>query len=105
MSDDEETKAERARKLADKKIRYKIFKDGRYNLIPSFFRTLMYLKKQKREFAIAFRTFGVELEDVIYEYDKFCRGEHPCFNGRNNMPLVKMDGSKNSKDFRFKSHE
>jgi hypothetical protein len=86
-------------------MRYKLFNQGRYHLIPSFFRTLMYLKKQKKEFAISFRTFGTDLDDVVYEFDKFCKGEHPCFNGRNNMPLVKMDGSKNSKDFRFKSDE
>jgi hypothetical protein len=85
-SDDEATIAARASDLADKKMRYKLFKDGHYYLIPSFFRTLMYLKKQKKEFAISFRTFGVDLEDVVYEFDKFCKGEHPCYNGRNNMP-------------------
>ena len=61
----------------------------------------MYLKKQKREFAILFRTFGVDLENVVYEFNRFCNGDHPCFNGRNNTPAVKMDGSKNSKDFRI----
>lgn len=33
--------------------------------------------------------------------DKFTRGEHPCFNGRNGMPIVKMDGAKHTKDFRI----
>jgi hypothetical protein len=41
----------------------------------------------------------------VHEFDKFARGEHPCFNGRNGLPLVKFDGSKNSKDFRFKCPE
>jgi len=63
---------------------------------------IMYLKKTKQEFAIVFNSFGSELEPVIYEFNKFCTGNHPCFNGRNNTPLVKIDGSKNSKDFRIK---
>lgn len=74
-------------------------------MIPSFFRTLMYLKKQKQEFAVVFRTFGKSSKNVVYEFDKFCRGEHPCFNGRNGMPSVKFDGAKNTKDFRFKCPE
>lgn len=36
----------------------KLFNNGRYHLIPSFWRLLMYMKKQKREFAIVFNTFG-----------------------------------------------
>ncbi len=66
----------------------------------------MYLKKQKQEFSVTFRTFGNDLKNVVYEFDQFCKGEHPCFNGRNGMPVVKMDGAKSSKDFRFKApHE
>ena len=79
-----------------------LFGEGRYHIIPSFFRMLMFLKKQKKEFSVAFRTFGSELDNVVYEYNKFCQGEHPCFNGRNNTPLVKMDGSKNSKDMQIR---
>lgn len=84
---------------------YKLFGEGRYHLIPSFFRMLVFLRKQKKEFAISFRTFGTDLDKVVFEFNKFCNGEHPCFNGRNGTPLVKMDGSKNSKDFRFKANE
>ena len=64
-------------------------------MIPSFWRLLMYMKKQKREFAVVFHTFGDELDNVVYEFNKFCSGEHPCFNGRNGCTLVKFDGSKN----------
>lgn len=39
---------------------------------------------------------------MVYEFNKFCSGEHPCFNGRNGAPLVKFDGSKNQKDLRIK---
>ena len=104
-SDNEEQIAERVRKAEETKMVYKLFKEGRYHLIPGFFRTLMFLKKQKKEFSVVFRTFGVDLPEVVFEFDKFCRGEHPCFNGRNNTPLVKLDGNKNSKDFRFQSPE
>jgi hypothetical protein len=41
----------------------------------------------------------------LYEFDKFCKGEHPCFNGRNSMPSVKMDGVKGAKDFRLRAPE
>ena len=48
---------------------------------------------------MVFNTFGSELDNVVYEFNKFCSGDHPCFNGRNGSPLVKFDGSKNSKNF------
>ena len=54
------------------------------------------------EFALTFRTFGEDLDNTLYEFDKFCKGEHPCFNGRNSMPSVKMDGAKGSKDLRVR---
>jgi hypothetical protein len=61
------------------------------------------LKKQKREFAIIFRTYGDDLHDVIKEMNCFCAGEHPCFNGRNGTVLVKFDGSKNNKNYKIKN--
>lgn len=86
----------------DFKIKMDIFGEGKYHLIPSFFRTLIYLKKAKREFAITFRTFGSDLPNVIYEHNLFCNGEHPCFSGRGGTPLIKFDGSKGTKDLRIK---
>lgn len=79
-----------------------LFDEGKYHIIPSFFRLLMYMKKQKREFAVVFNTYGKELDSVVYEFNKFCAGEHPCFNGRNGASLVKFDGSKNQKDMRIR---
>lgn len=78
-----------------------IFGEGKYHLIPSFFRMLIYLKKAKREFAIVFRTFGEDLNNVVFEFNKFCNGEHPCYNGRGGTPLVKFDGSKGTRDLRI----
>jgi hypothetical protein len=80
---------------------YRIFNEGRYHIIPSFFRTLMYLKKQKRDFVIAFRTFGHDLGNLTFEFNKFCQGEHPCYNGKQGTPLVYMDGSKGTQDLRL----
>jgi hypothetical protein len=90
QSEDEDTKRENEQKAFDKKMLRELYSEGRYHLIPSFFRTMMYLKKQKQD-----------LKNAVHEFDKFAKGEHPCFNGRNGMPIVKMDGAKGSKDFRF----
>ena len=78
-----------------------LFTEGRVNIVPSFFKLLNGLKKAKREFSIVFRSFGQELPDIIWEFNKFCNGEHPCYNGQQ-CSLVKFDGSKGVKDLRFK---
>lgn len=65
----------------------------------------MYLKQQRQEFAVAFRSFGQDLDNVVFEFDRFCKGQHPSFNGRHSTPLVKMDGSKGTKSFTFKEPE
>ena len=90
------------RKKFERKMNVTLFGEGKYHLIPSFFRMIMYLKKKKEEFSIVFRSFGEEIENVVYEFNKFCEGEHPCYNGRNNTPQVRIDGSKNQKDLRMK---
>jgi hypothetical protein len=61
----------------------------------------MYLHKLGRDFAIVFRTFGSDMENVIWEFNKFCNGQHPCYNGKNGTPLVKFDGTKGTKDLRI----
>ena len=99
---DEAQLAEKERRKQEKKMNAILFGEGKYYLIPSFFRMIMYLKKKKEEFSIVFKSYGKELDNVVYEFNKFCSGEHPCFNGRNNTPLVKVDGSKNQKDLRFR---
>ena len=85
----------------DEKRLMTMFGEGKYHLIPSFFRTLIYLKKQRREFAVAFRTFGKDLPLVTWEFNQFCVGNHPCFSGRNGTPLIKFDGAKATKDLRI----
>lgn len=94
--------AEQERLKNERRMNALLFDQGKYHLIPSFFRLMMYMKKQKREFAVVFNSFGSQLDNVVYEYNKFCAGDHPCFNGRNGNPLVKFDGSKNQKDMRIR---
>lgn len=53
----------------EQKSLMKIFGEGKYHLIPSFYRTMIFLKKQKREFSICFRTFGKDLKNVMWEYN------------------------------------
>jgi hypothetical protein len=79
----------------------KLFREGKVFLLPSFFRFIMGLRKSKREFAVVFRTFGGDLPDVIYEFNRFCEGTHPCYNGKNGCPLIRFDRSKGSKDMRI----
>ena len=88
----------------EKQMLRKCFQEGYYHLVPSFFKMLIHLKKQKQEFSVVFRTFGSDLENVVLEFNKFCQGEHPCFNGKNGTPNFRMDGHSHSKDFRFKNY-
>eukprot|EP00347_Sterkiella_histriomuscorum_P008273 403345711 len=107
QDDDDEDSKQKKGKEEEKgneevKTLMNLFGEGKYHLIPSFFRTLIYLKKAKKEFSIVFRTFGQDLNNVIFEFNKFCNGDHPCYSGRGGTPQVKFEGSKNTKDLRIK---
>lgn len=54
----------------DKNILAEIFGDGKCHLLPVFFKTLIALKKSKREFAIVFRSFGTDIKNTIFEFNK-----------------------------------
>ena len=95
-------KGDKKRLTQDQKNLMELFGEGKYHICPSFFRTLIYLKKQKREFSVVFRTFGDDLDKVKWEFNRFCDGNHPCFSGRNGTPMIKFDGSKGTKDMRMK---
>lgn len=88
----------------EKDLIRKIFPIGKMLLIPSFFRMIQELKKNKREFAIVFRTFGHELETVIDEFNLYCRGNHPLFNGKHGTPRIRFDGKSKSKDMIIDYH-
>jgi hypothetical protein len=88
----------------DKKQKFRrIFKNSYFKIILSFYDTMIALKKAKREFAIVFRFFGHNEDDVaefIYEFNHFCDGSHPRYNGEfGSRP--KFDGSKGTKDYRI----
>jgi hypothetical protein len=105
--DDEEEESKQKKPEEEKgneevKIMMAMFGEGKHHLIPSFFRTLIALKKAKREFAVVFRTFGDDLNNVVFEFNKFCNGDHPCYSGRGGTPQVKFEGGKNTKDLRIK---
>ena len=38
------------------------------------------LTEQKKQFVIIFRTFGDDVDKVVYEFNLFCNGQHPLFN-------------------------
>lgn len=82
----------------DLKVMQRVFKGGRMFLIPSFYRMILALRKAKREFAIIFHTFEDELPDVIDEFNLFCKGVHPLYNGKHGNPLVRFDGKNRTKD-------
>jgi len=58
---------------------------------------VLYLKKNKREFAIVFHSFDQNLPNVVKEFNLFCQGNHPCFNGKNGLPSAKFDNSKGNR--------
>lgn len=81
----------------------RLLSEGKYHILPSFFKTLVTLKKLKREFAVVFRDYnGQDLDNVVAEFNQFCKGEHPCFSGKNGTILAKFDGSKGAKEMRIR---
>jgi hypothetical protein len=70
------------------------YESNRFYIIPSFFRLLLHLRKKKREFSIAFRSHGPDLPSIIEEFNNFCDGNHPAYNGENDTHLVTFNGSK-----------
>lgn len=62
------------------------------------------LKKSKREFAIVFRTYGSEINSVVDEFNLFCKGNHPLFNGKHGTPRLRFDGKSKSKDLVIEEH-
>lgn len=45
-------------------------KNGKYYLVPSFFKLIEKLKKAKREFVIVFRSFGSDIKNAISEFNE-----------------------------------
>lgn len=76
------------------KTLYEEENECRVFLLPSFLKLIVYLKKNKRNFSIIFRTFGDDAENIKIEFNNFCDGLHPCYSGKNKTPLFKLNGQK-----------
>lgn len=48
-----------------------LFQDGRYFILPYFFKFLINLKKNKKDFSVVFRTMGDDLNKIIEEMNYF----------------------------------
>ena len=79
------------------------YDNRRYNIIPAFFKTIQTLSNQNRGFSVVFRTHGRELHKVIEEFNLFCEGDHPAFNGKNNDQVI-FNGKK-CRDLRIKDQQ
>lgn len=82
-----------------------LFQNNYIYIFHSIFRLIIELEKKNRTFAIIFRTFGYDFDDVIKEYNSFCEGMHPIYSGENkNYPKYYFDGTKGSKDYKIKEN-
>ena len=84
-----------------------LFQNGYKYIFPSLFRLMIELQKQNRIFTLVFRTFGLDFDDIIKEYNSFCEGSHPIFSGEidnEKYPKKYFDGTHNSKDYRIKEN-
>ena len=57
-----------------------LYGNGFHFLFFSLFNTMIKLTEQKKQFVIIFRTFGDDVDKVVYEFNLFCNGQHPLFN-------------------------
>ena len=73
----------------------------KYEILPAFYKFVLWLKKSKREFALIIKNNNLNdnHKDLVDELNLFFTGDHPLFNGKNGTPLVKFDGSKGCKNF------
>lgn len=86
-----------------------LFRYAYHSTVLSFFNLIINLTKIKRRFAIIFHFFDMTLSSIqefIFEFNSFCSGKHPKFNGTN-APQQFFDGEngKNTKDLRFREDE
>lgn len=88
-------------KIKNNPLFQKLFKDGYYSIFLSLFFTIIYLSEENRNFSIILRSFGEDANIVISEFNEFCEGNHPLFDG-DIFKKYYFDGTHNSKDYRFK---
>jgi hypothetical protein len=88
---------------ANRSSAHNIMRFGRHSILPSFWQLLIDLVQSGRRFSIVFRAYSQDqLNLFMQEYQAFCEGTHPAFNGQNRTQKPpSMDGTKGSKDFRL----
>ena len=89
----------------DRKDKFRtIFRNSYHNIIISFFNMLIALKKNKQDFAIVFRFFGHdenEISQFIYEYNCFIDCLHPRFCGDYGFNKIKYEIEKEKRDYKI----
>ena len=95
---------EQESKEQSESVQYEISKSFRaiihtelYQLVPSFFKFVIGLRKQKREFAFIFHISDKYYENFKMEMNLFMQGIHPLFCGFAGTSLFKMNFGKNPK--------
>ena len=68
--EDEKTGEVKNNTVMERYLLQELFLDGKYNIVPNFFKFMMAMKKVKKEFAIVFRSFGTDIKNVIFEFNK-----------------------------------
>jgi len=58
------------------KLRYH-FSEDQHFILPSFYKLISYLKLLKKDFAILFRSFGMDIKEVAIEFNQFCNQLRP----------------------------
>ena len=77
-----------------------LYKQGYSFVFQSLFTAMIKLQQEGRDFAIIFRSFGTDSDFVVKEFNAFCQGKHPLFNGeRKSFPKVYFDGTHGSKNY------
>jgi hypothetical protein len=68
--EEEEEEQEEEEETEEQKL-IKLFEDQKYFILPSFFKTFIYLKKAKREFSVVIRGEDEFIKPVVFEFNKF----------------------------------
>ena len=65
-------------------------------ILPTFFKMIIDLVKEKIDFSLVVRTFGIDIAEIAEELNSFCEGKHPDY------PNIKFNGEDGTRDLRVK---
>lgn len=87
-----------------------LYRNAYYSIVINFFEMIINLTKAKRRFCVVLHFWNMNtenIEETIFEYNSFCNGKHPKFNGLNSTQAHYFDGEngKNVKDLRIKDYD